>query len=112
MTQIHRISLAADSGCPSGPCLSCSASTTQPRSSTHAKQRKKVGRVVRFLLFLLSILTVNRPGQREAGWYRAGAVYGGNESGALGTGLKEPAEEDAWPSQPGALPPGHSRPSG
>ena len=68
--------------------------------------------MVRFLLFLLGILTVNRPGQREAGWYRAGDVYGGNESGALGTGLKEPADEDAWPSQPGPLPPWHPRAAG
>jgi len=65
--------------------------------------------VVRFLLFLLGILTVNRPGQRETAWYRAGDVYGGNGSGAVGTGLKEPAEEDAWPIQPGPLPPWHAR---
>ena len=64
-----------------------------------------MGRVVRFLIFLLSILTVNRPGPREAAWYPAGDVYGGNGAGALGTDVKEPADEDAGPSQPGPPPP-------
>ena len=69
--------------------------------------------MVRFLLFLLSILTVNRPGQREAAWYRAGGdVYGGNEPGALGTDLKEPANQDTWPTQPDPPPPWHPRAPG
>ena len=42
----------------------------------------------RFLIFLLGMLTVNRPGQREAGWYRADS-HGIKEPGSL---LRDPGE--------------------
>ena len=37
----------------------------------------KVGRVVRFLLFLLGMITTSRPGQRQAAWPRADDWYPG-----------------------------------
>jgi hypothetical protein len=58
--------------------------------------------VVRFLLFLLGTLSVNRPGQqREAAWYRPDDPYGGTEPSALQAGPSGPVNGPGWPSQPG-----------
>jgi hypothetical protein len=62
----------------------------------------------RFLIFLLGMLTVNRPGQRESGLYRTNS-YGSKESGTL---LRDPdgaGGGDAWPGQPEPLSPWHRR---
>jgi hypothetical protein len=74
--------------------------------------------VVRFLVFLLGMLTAGRPGQREAAWYRAEDSPGGREPGALYADPTEPANGAAWPGQAGSLPPwqpgagGRARPPG
>jgi hypothetical protein len=71
----------------------------------------KVNRMFRFLIFLLGMLTVNRPGQQESGWYRANS-YGSKESGTL---LRDPdgaGGGDAWPGQPEPLSPWHRRAAG
>ena len=66
----------------------------------------------RFVLFVLGALTVNRPGQREAAWYRAGDLYGGKEPGALRTDSDEPADGVARPPQTRPLPPLQARDTG
>jgi hypothetical protein len=53
-----------------------------------------VDRVVRFLLFLLGTLTVNKTAQREAAWYRADESYGPKDPGAL---LTHPNGPDSSP---------------
>src|SRR5260370_34091927 len=109
MSRIRRISPAGDSACPSGPCLSFWALITRPPSSHRAKCRKKVDRVVRFVLFLLGTLTANRLGQREAAWYRADDPYGRPEPATLQTGPRGPDDGVARPDQTRPLPPWRPR---
>lgn len=68
--------------------------------------------MVRFLLFLLGMLTTSRPGQREAAWYRAEDSCGGEEPGTLYADSNGPADGAAWPSQPRSLPPWQPRAAG
>jgi hypothetical protein len=78
-----------------------------------AEQIEKVDRVARFLIFLLGILTVSRPGHRDTAWYQAAGLPRGTEPGALRTdpdrladgaaGLSPSPARPAWPpSPPGA----------
>jgi hypothetical protein len=60
--------------------------------------------VVRFVLFLLGMLTANRPGQRQAG-YRADDPYGRSEPAALRTDPNGAADDAVWPPQSRPLPP-------
>ncbi len=64
--------------------------------------------VVRFLVFLLGMLTTNTPGQREAARYRADDSYGTRDPGTLRTEVEAPADRDGWPRQPGPRPPWQS----
>jgi len=61
--------------------------------------------VVRFLVFLLGVLTASRPGQRDAAWYRAEESRGRREQGAPYADSREPAIGAARPRPPGSLPP-------
>jgi len=61
--------------------------------------------VVRFLVFLLGMLTASRPGQRDAAWYRAEESRGRREQGAPYADSREPAIGAARPRPPGSLPP-------
>ncbi len=61
--------------------------------------------MVRFLVFLLGMLTASRPGQRDAAWHRTEESRGRREPGAPYADSHEPANGAAWPSQPGSLPP-------
>jgi hypothetical protein len=65
-----------------------------------------VNGMFRFLIFLLGMLTVNRPGQRDAGRYRANS-YGSKEPGSLLRDPDEAGSGDAWPDQPEPLSPWH-----
>jgi hypothetical protein len=61
--------------------------------------------VARLLLFLLSLLTANRPTQRELAWHQAGASYGGYPV-APRAEPDGPAEgSDGWPGRPGPVRP-------
>ncbi len=52
--------------------------------------------MVRLLLFLLGLLTANRPAQRDLAWQRAGAWYGSDPAGpGGGLGLAAPARPAA-----------------
>ncbi len=63
--------------------------------------------MVRFLLFLLGMLTADRRGPREAAWYGAGGAYAATEPGPLDTDPEWPPNAEAWPREPGPLPPRH-----
>ena len=67
--------------------------------------------MVRFLLFLLGMLTTRRPGQRRPAWYQAGDWHDGKEPGTLRTDPDGPAS-DARPSPPGPLSPWNPRAAG
>jgi hypothetical protein len=60
--------------------------------------------VVRFLLFLLGAISVNRAGQREAAWREADGSYGRTEPGATFADPDAGGDGDAWPTPPRPLP--------
>src|SRR5260221_13412738 len=104
---MHRTSRELDSTGHSGPCRSCWASITRPSPRHWCQNRKKADHVVRFLLFLLGMLTADRRGPREAAWYGAGGAYAATEPGPLDTDPEWPPNAEAWPREPGPLPPRH-----
>ncbi len=63
--------------------------------------------MVRFLLFLLGMLTANRPGYRAAVSGRADDSHGRKDPGTRHTESAWPASFDGWPGQPRPLPPWH-----
>ncbi len=67
--------------------------------------------MVRSLLFLLGMLTADRPVRREAGRYRADS-YGRNEPGTLLTDPDGPDRGDSWPGHPERLTPWPPRTTG
>jgi hypothetical protein len=70
-----------------------------------AEHIEKVDRVLRFLIFLLGILTVSRPGHRDTAWYQATGLQHSAEPGALRTGPDRPADGATALSPPRARPP-------
>jgi hypothetical protein len=64
-----------------------------------------VDRVVRFLLFLLGMVSVSKPGRGPAAWYRAEDLPGRNDPGAMRTDQAGPPCDDIWPDQQRPLPP-------
>ena len=63
--------------------------------------------MVRFLIFLLGMLTANRPGQREAAWYRHGGPHDDIEPEPAGSDPDWPAYDVSWPGETRPLPPRH-----
>lgn len=65
----------------------------------------KVDPLIRSLLFLLGMLTTQRPWQREAVRYRADEAYRTYGPGSLDQDPNGPADGNTWPDQPRPLPP-------
>jgi hypothetical protein len=64
-----------------------------------------VDHVVRLLIFVLGMLTADRPGRREQAWYGAGYAGAGTSSGAVETEPPGPGQDPGWPGRTVPLPP-------
>jgi hypothetical protein len=63
--------------------------------------------MVRILLFLLGMLTADRPGQRQAAWYGTGGSYRRPQPASPDFDPDRPINGSGAPGQPGTLPPWH-----
>jgi hypothetical protein len=71
-----------------------------------------VHHVVRLLIFVLGMLTADRPGRREPAWHGAGYAGAGTSPGAVDAGLPSPPRHPDWPGRTVPLPPWPQGPGG
>src|SRR5579859_2044419 len=104
MIRTRRTGRAAGSASRSVPSPSCWASTTRRSRSGRQRPEREGGFVVRLLIFMLGMLTADRPGRRAAAAYAAGYPGDGAAAGTVDTDLHRPGHGSRQPGGTAPLP--------